>query len=162
MIVVLSGLSFALKGNEAVPQRIEVPPLDESVWLTEGIYTVLHIGKVSGPQIAAAIVPGFVISVLFYFDHSVSSQLAQQKDFNVKRPPAYHYDLMLLAFMTILCGLMGLPPVNGVLPQAPLHTKSLCSKIKTTEDAKGAKGRVQLQVYVCFPLSLSLSPCHSL
>ena len=27
--------------------------------------------------------------------------------------------------MTLLCGLLGLPPVNGVLPQAPMHTKAL-------------------------------------
>ncbi|KAJ8535968.1 hypothetical protein K7X08_034369 [Anisodus acutangulus] len=27
--------------------------------------------------------------------------------------------------MTLLCGLIGLPPSNGVLPQSPMHTKSL-------------------------------------
>lgn len=26
---------------------------------------------------------------------------------------------------TLMCGLMGLPPSNGVLPQSPMHTKSL-------------------------------------
>ena len=26
---------------------------------------------------------------------------------------------------TLVCGLLGLPPVNGVLPQAPMHTRSL-------------------------------------
>ncbi|KAK2403501.1 HCO3- transporter family [Trifolium repens] len=28
-------------------------------------------------------------------------------------------------FQTLLCGLIGLPPSNGVLPQSPMHTKSL-------------------------------------
>ncbi|KAK9065629.1 hypothetical protein SSX86_015030 [Deinandra increscens subsp. villosa] len=28
-------------------------------------------------------------------------------------------------FQTLLCGLLGLPPSNGVLPQSPMHTKSL-------------------------------------
>ena len=28
---------------------------------------------------------------------------------------------------TLLCGLLGLPPSNGVLPQAPMHTKSLAT-----------------------------------
>jgi len=27
--------------------------------------------------------------------------------------------------MTMMCGLLGLPPVNGVIPQSPMHTKSL-------------------------------------
>jgi len=25
----------------------------------------------------------------------------------------------------LICGLLGLPPSNGVLPQSPMHTKSL-------------------------------------
>ena len=28
-------------------------------------------------------------------------------------------------FQTLICGLLGLPPSNGVLPQSPMHTKSL-------------------------------------
>jgi hypothetical protein len=130
MIIAMSGISFTLKGNDAVPQRILVSPVSESTWLTSGVYTASKMTEISGLQILAAVIPGFVISVLFYFDHSVSSQLAQQKEFNVKRPSAYHYDLLLLALMTVLCGLLGLPPVNGVLPQAPLHTKALCAKVK--------------------------------
>lgn len=56
---------------------------------------------------------------------SVAAQMAQQKEFNLKNPSAYHYDILLLGIMTLLCGLTGLPPSNGVLPQSPMHTKSL-------------------------------------
>jgi hypothetical protein len=35
--------------------------------------------------------------------------------------------MLLLGAMTLLCGLIGLPPVNGVLPQAPMHTKSVAT-----------------------------------
>lgn len=28
---------------------------------------------------------------------------------------------------TILCGLIGIPPANGVIPQSPMHTKSLAT-----------------------------------
>jgi hypothetical protein len=27
----------------------------------------------------------------------------------------------------ILCGLIGIPPSNGVIPQSPMHTKSLAT-----------------------------------
>lgn len=60
-------------------------------------------------------------------DHSVSSLMAQQPEYNLARPPAYAWDLLLLSGMTLLCGLLGLPPVNGVLPQAPMHTRSLAA-----------------------------------
>ncbi|PWA92367.1 reverse transcriptase zinc-binding domain-containing protein [Artemisia annua] len=32
-------------------------------------------------------------------DHSVASQFVQQKEFNLKNPSAYHYDILLLGFM---------------------------------------------------------------
>lgn len=75
------------------------------------------MGAVPGSYIAAALVPALMISILFYFDHTVSAQLAQLEEFNLYKPAAYSYDLFLLGWMTIGCGLLGLPPVNGVLPQ---------------------------------------------
>lgn len=55
--------------------------------------------EVPAPYVAAALLPALIISVLFIFDHSVSSQLAQQPEFNLKKGSAYHYDLLLLAGM---------------------------------------------------------------
>ena len=70
--------------------------------------------------------PGFSISILFFFDHTVSSQLAQTgDDLIVTKPSTYAYDLMLLGILTACLGLLGFPPVNGVIPQAPLHARAL-------------------------------------
>ncbi|KAA3469786.1 boron transporter 1-like [Gossypium australe] len=77
--------------------------------------------------IIGAFIPATMIAVLYYFDHSVASQLAQQKEFNLRKPSCYHYDLLLLGFLTLLCGLIGIPPANGVIPQSPMHTKSLAT-----------------------------------
>lgn len=49
--------------------------------------------------IVGAFIPATMIAVLYYFDHSVASQLAQQKEFNLKKPASYHYDLLLLGFL---------------------------------------------------------------
>ena len=49
--------------------------------------------------IIGAFIPATMIAVLYYFDHSVASQLAQQKEFNLKKPSSYHYDLLLLGFL---------------------------------------------------------------
>ena len=65
-------------------------------------------------------------------------RLAQQPDIGVKKPSAYHWDCMLIAVMTLVCGLIGLPPVNGVLPQAPLHTKALVAKSSKSKKVKGS------------------------
>jgi len=46
-----------------------------------------------------------------------SSSIAQHKDYRLIRPAAYHWDLFLLGLMSFGCGVLGLPLVNGVLPQ---------------------------------------------
>lgn len=59
--------------------------------------------KVPSTYIFAATVPAVMIAGLYFFDHSVASQLAQQKEFNLKNPSAYHYDILLLGFMVCHC-----------------------------------------------------------
>lgn len=51
--------------------------------------------------ILGAFIPATMIAVLYYFDHSVASQLAQQKEFNLRKPPSFHYDLLLLGFLVL-------------------------------------------------------------
>ncbi|XP_024970877.1 boron transporter 4-like [Cynara cardunculus var. scolymus] len=126
MVVMWTALSFSVpsKVPSDVPRRLFSPLL----WESESAYhwtVIKDMGKVSPTYIFAAFIPALMIAGLYFFDHSVASQLAQQKEFNLKNPSAYHYDILLLGFMTLLCGLLGLPPSNGVLPQSPMHTKSL-------------------------------------
>ena len=47
------------------------------------------MGELEGWHIAAALVPATIISVLFFFDHNVSSQLAQE-GLNLKKPTVGH------------------------------------------------------------------------
>ncbi|KAL7599191.1 hypothetical protein Lser_V15G24887 [Lactuca serriola] len=55
----------------------------------------------------------------------VAAQMAQQKEFNLQNPSAYHYDVFLLGIMTLMCGLIGVPHSNGILSQSPMHTRNL-------------------------------------
>ena len=87
------------------------------------------MAQVPGPFIAGALVPATMLTILLYFDHTVSSQLAHLPEFNLVKPPAYSYDLVLVGLFTIGCGLLGIPPVNGVLPQVA------CPKIILTAQA---------------------------
>ncbi|KAG7587064.1 Bicarbonate transporter C-terminal [Arabidopsis thaliana x Arabidopsis arenosa] len=126
MVVVWTALSFGTPSKlpSGIPRRLVSPLPWDSVSLTH--WTVIKdMGKVSPGYILAAFIPAVMIAGLYFFDHSVVSQLAQQKEFNLKNPSAYHYDILLLGFMVLICGLLGLPPSNGVLPQSPMHTKSL-------------------------------------
>lgn len=60
------------------------------------------MSKVPVKYVFAAIIPAIMVAGLYFFDHSVASQLAQQEEFNLKKPSAYHYDILLLGFMVYL------------------------------------------------------------
>ncbi|KAJ6723297.1 ANION EXCHANGE PROTEIN [Salix koriyanagi] len=128
MVVVWTAVSYIPTGNvpKGIPRRLFSP----NPW-SPGAYDNWTVIKdmldVPIFYIIGAFVPATMIAVLYYFDHSVASQLSQQKEFNLRKPSSYHYDLLLLAFLTLMCGLLGIPPSNGVIPQSPMHTKSLAT-----------------------------------
>jgi hypothetical protein len=125
MVLAWTALSYALpaRGLTGVPRRVAA----RQPWArgSGGWGVVGDMGRIPGSAKALALGPALAITVLFYFDHTVSSQLAQTGDLKLVRPPAYAYDLLLLAAMTLAAGLLGIPPVNGVLPQAPMHARAL-------------------------------------
>jgi len=72
-----------------------------------------------------SIIPGAIITVLFYFDHEISSIICTLPRYGTKKPGGFAWDIVLLGTTTAICGILGIPPANGLLPQAPLHSESL-------------------------------------
>lgn len=83
--------------------------------------------------IFAAMIPGLIITVLFYFDHEISSIICTIERYGTKKPGGFAWDIVLLGTTTALCGMMGIPPANGLLPQAPLHSESLLHTVKVEQ-----------------------------
>ncbi|KAJ4958210.1 hypothetical protein NE237_025321 [Protea cynaroides] len=143
MVLVWTAFSFSVPGKvpSGVPRRLNSP----LPWDLGSLYhwtVIKDMGNVPPVYIFAAIIPSVMVAGLYFFDHSVASQMAQQQHFNLKKPSAYHYDILLLGFMVLLCGLIGIPPSNGVLPQSPMHTKSLAilkRQLLRKKMVKGAK-----------------------
>ncbi|CAH9063611.1 unnamed protein product [Cuscuta epithymum] len=128
MVVLWTAMSYGIPGqiSSRIPRRLFSP----LPWNSTSLYhwtVVKDMARVPIGYIFAAFIPAIMIAGLYFFDHSVASQMAQQKEFNLKKPSAYHYDIFLLGIMTLFCGLLGLPPSNGVLPQSPMHTRSLAT-----------------------------------
>lgn len=81
--------------------------------------------NISVGDVFLAIPYAILLTFLFYFDHNVSSLMCQLKEFPLKKPASFHWDFFLLGITTGVAGIMGIPPPNGLIPQAPLHTSSL-------------------------------------
>lgn len=77
-----------------------------------------------------------LLTLLFLFDHNVSSLIAQDIKYKLKKPASFHWDFFLLGITTGLSGILGIPAPNGLIPQAPLHTESLCISSDIAKDNK--------------------------
>lgn len=86
----------------------------------------IHFWDISISDVFLAIPFAILLTILFYFDHNVSSLIAQGSEFPLRKPAGFHWDLFLLGLTTGVAGLLGIPAPNGLIPQAPYHTASLC------------------------------------
>ncbi|KAK9477074.1 HCO3 transporter family-domain-containing protein [Lipomyces japonicus] len=85
-----------------------------------------------------------LLTILFYFDHNVSSLICQGKEFPLTKPASFHWDFFLLGISTGVSGILGIPAPNGLIPQAPFHTMSLCviKEEKARHEFDGENGDV--------------------
>ncbi len=105
---------------------------------------VVEFWRLPASWAAAALVPGFIITILFFFDHEISAIICTSKRYGIKKPSGLAWDIFLLGTTTGLCGILGIPPTNGLIPQAPLHSESLMHTVTetmpATDEAEGETG----------------------
>ncbi|KAK3494062.1 HCO3 transporter family-domain-containing protein [Neurospora crassa] len=95
----------------------------------------IHFWDIPVGHVFLAIPFALLLTILFWFDHNVSSLIAQGTEFPLRKPAGFHWDLFLLGLTTGVSGLLGIPFPNGLIPQAPFHTASLCvTKVVTNDD----------------------------
>eukprot|EP00466_Bigelowiella_natans_P018484 jgi/Bigna1/80963/fgenesh1_pg.76_\ len=70
--------------------------------------------------------------------HQVSSLLSQAPEFKLRKGSAFHWDFFVVGINILITGLLGIPPTNGLIPQAPLHTKSL-SEVRFVGEGKSRR-----------------------
>ncbi len=85
----------------------------------------LDMGTVSPGAAVGAIIPAFLLTLLFFLDHNISAMNAYHEDFGCKKGQAFNYDFLTLGFGVLLTGLLGLPPSSGLIPQNPIHSRNL-------------------------------------
>ncbi|CAI6100257.1 unnamed protein product, partial [Clonostachys chloroleuca] len=117
---------------EVLPTSIAFMPTNSSRnWL-------VNFWDMSVGDIFLALPFAVLLTVLFWFDHNVSSLIAQGSEFPLRKPAGFHWDLFLLGLTTGVAGILGLPFPNGLIPQAPFHTESLCVTMPVRKvDEKG-------------------------
>ncbi|KAM5540894.1 hypothetical protein V8D89_005538 [Ganoderma adspersum] len=121
-LVASSAMAYWGRFNGANPTTLPTGhafmPAGDRPWL-------VRFWELDGKWVGIAFPFGVALWVLFFFDHNVSSLMAQGTEFPLRKPPGFHYDFFLLGITTFIAGLLGIPAPNGLIPQAPIHTTSL-------------------------------------
>ncbi|KAI0373814.1 anion exchanging protein [Pilatotrama ljubarskyi] len=121
-LVASSAMAYWGRFNAANPTTLPTGhafmPAGDRPWL-------VRFWELDAKWVGIAFPFGFALWVLFFFDHNVSSLMAQGTEFPLRKPPGFHYDFFLLGVTTFIAGLLGVPAPNGLIPQAPIHTTSL-------------------------------------
>ncbi|RMJ23626.1 Anion exchange family protein [Aspergillus sp. HF37] len=126
--------------------EINYVPTSRAFYPTQPRPWLIPFWDLSVKWIFVAVPFGFLIFLLFYYDHNISSLTAQARSFPLKKPAGFHWDLFLLGCTTFIGGIIGIPFPNGLVPQAPVHTDSLTDyhtelRIIPTEEGEGAEIR---------------------
>ncbi|ETS76991.1 transporter [Pestalotiopsis fici W106-1] len=113
--------------------ELEKLPTSKSFFPTADRGWFIHFWDIPVSDVFLAIPFAILLTILFWFDHNVSSLIAQGTEFPLRKPAGFHWDLFLLGLTTGVAGLLGLPFPNGLIPQAPFHTESLCVTVAVTD-----------------------------
>ncbi|KAI0444608.1 HCO3 transporter family-domain-containing protein [Xylaria telfairii] len=121
---------------ERLPTSRPFFPTADRPWLVE-------LWDIEVREVFLALPFAILLTILFWFDHNVSSLIAQGTEFPLRKPAGFHWDIFLLGLTTGVAGILGLPFPNGLIPQAPFHTESLCVtkvEVDADENRPEAKG----------------------
>ncbi|KAF7981484.1 hypothetical protein HWV62_33535 [Athelia sp. TMB] len=121
-LIATSGMAYWGQFNTANPSTL---PVGGSFQAAGGREWLVRFWQLDGKWVGIALPFGIILWILFFFDHNVSSLIAQGSQFPLRKPPGFHYDFFLLGITTFIAGLIGVPAPNGLIPQAPIHTTSL-------------------------------------
>ncbi|KAK1141532.1 hypothetical protein N8T08_008945 [Aspergillus melleus] len=125
VIATIFWVGFAHIPGNLKSTGISFVPITRAFYPTQPRGWLIHFWELEVKWVFAALPFGFLVMLLFYYDHNVSSLGAQARQFPLKKPAGFHWDFFLLGCTTFLAGITGIPMPNGLVPQAPVHTDSL-------------------------------------
>ncbi|KAJ7695721.1 HCO3 transporter family-domain-containing protein [Mycena rosella] len=154
-LVASTGMAYWGRFNSTNPATL---PIGGAFQAAGGRDWLVKFWELDAKWVGIAFPFGFILWILFFFDHNVSSLMAQGSEFPLRKPPGFHYDFFLLGVTTFIAGLIGVPAPNGLIPQAPIHTASLLvmehTRLEKDEEERKSSDTNQTRDYTERPVAV--------
>eukprot|EP01083_Nonionella_stella_P056963 149740_1 len=86
---------------------------------------IIHFWKLDYWVIFIAIIPGFLTASLLYLEQNITSRILYNPENQLRKGTAYHWDMLILAIITVFVSLFGLPWVSAASFRTLQHFQSL-------------------------------------
>lgn len=94
-----------------------------------------------------AIVPAILLTCLFFLDQNISVRVVNSPSHNLRKGPAYHLDMLVLAVCTFVCSLFGLPWMCAGTVQSLTHVRAL-AEIETGVNSSSGQNGADRERYI--------------
>jgi len=140
-ITAMSALSLLPSVRQISLETLAVP---STFQLANGRAWLVPLSAVAMPYRFLAIVPAILLTCLFFLDQNISVRVVNSPSHALKKPAAYHLDLLILSLVTVICSLFGLPWMCAATVQSLNHVRAL----STTRSVTGNDGTKKEQITV--------------
>uniref|UniRef100_S4RRA9 Solute carrier family 4 member 11 n=1 Tax=Petromyzon marinus TaxID=7757 RepID=S4RRA9_PETMA len=101
---------------------------------SESYFALAPLNLLTVGSICSAMGIGFLLSILFFMEHTMAASLTNAPHNRLKKGTSYHWDLLLVAVLNATFSLFGLPWMHAAFPHSPLHVRALATVEERVED----------------------------
>ena len=116
-------------------------------------------------SIIAAVIPAILATILIFMDQQITAVIVNRRENKLKKGGGYHLDLFILAFLIVICSVLGIPIFVAATVLSINHVSSL--KLESETAAPGEKPQflgvleqrvTQLLIFSTIGISVFLVP----
>lgn len=91
-VIACSGLAYWGRFHDAIDPEATRLPIQGAFAAANNRPWVVPFWELPGKWVGIAFPFGFILLILFVFDHNVSALMAQGSEFPLRKPPGFHWD----------------------------------------------------------------------
>ncbi|KAH9328385.1 hypothetical protein KI387_000493 [Taxus chinensis] len=145
-LLLFTGVAYLPKLDRPQLQRVTFPPTGLRTGGVTELGSLVRLKSIPLWGIFLAIIPALLLASMIFVDHNAASILLQSEtSSNSRKSRSRSWDISILAFLVLVCGLFGLPFCYGLFSQSLKHARALTHARSTDLESQECRNGIQVQ-----------------